>query len=779
MTDHEKIKALISELTLDEKINMIHGTGLFHTGKVKRLGIPELVMTDGPMGVRADFQDDKWLPLNRGDDYVSYLPSNSALANTWNPSLLYEVGKVLGEEVRGRGKDVSLSPGINIKRNPLCGRNFEYFSEDPVLTAEMVMPLIKGLQETDVAACVKHFALNSQETERLWVNVDVSEKALREIYLYAFMKVCPLAFSIMSSYNLFRGRHVSENQYLLKKILRDEWKYDGAVISDWGAVHHTVPAANSALDIEMSVTNDFDNYCFADPLKKAIKEGKVKEEEIDKKIFHILLLLIRIHKIKLVETDDSEIKVKAYENHERKCGAVNTVKHAEICKKAAEESIVLLKNEDNILPLKKEKIKNLLVIGDNLVRKQSHGGGSAEIKALYEKTPMMGISALLGGNTNVDFVKGYFVPNEDEKEKENWQAKSLDSNNALDDGGSIRDGFLKENDENKRQEIFFNEAIEKAGRKKYDAVIFVGGLNHDFDSEGKDRENMILPYGQDMLIEKLLKIRPDMVIVIFAGSPVSMPWKNEVKALLYMSYSGMEGGTALAETIFGEINPSGKLSETFPIDFNHTGVKRFGEFPGRKVEDSKKWGISLGRPNEEELYDISPDSKKMDANLTEEYKDDVFVGYRYFDKYDEKVLFPFGYGLSYTEFSYGDFELLDENGNLLSIENEMAKFNVNQHKELFAEVTVENIGKFDGAEIVEIYLIKEKPSEFDVIKELVGFGKLFVKAGKREVCKIKLDRDRFFEWSLKENKFVPKHGNYFLSCAKNSKALEIKFLVKL
>ena len=333
-----RAEELMRKLTLDEKIGMVHGAQLFQTKGVERLGIPPLKMSDGPMGVRQEFHAASWIPEGTSRDYVTYLPCNSALASTWNIDLAYETGSVLGEEMRGRGKDVILGPGVNIKRSPLCGRNFEYFSEDPYLTKELAAPFIRGVQNWDVAACVKHFAANNQETERLWVDVEVDEKALREIYLPAFHDAVEKggSYTIMAAYNRLNGQHCYYNEHLLKEILRDEWEYEGVVISDWGGVHDTELAAGAQLDIEMSVTDDFDDYYMARPLKEKIKNGEISETVLDEKVVRILMLMFRLHMM---------------DGEKRKRGSYNTPEHREKALEVARESIVLLKNENARLPL--------------------------------------------------------------------------------------------------------------------------------------------------------------------------------------------------------------------------------------------------------------------------------------------------------------------------------------------------------------------------------------------------------------------------------------------
>ncbi len=695
------IEALVSKLTLDEKISMLHGTGLFHNGGIERLGIPELVMSDGPMGVRNDFEDAHWMVIGNSDDYVSYLPSNSALASTWNRKLAYETGTVLGEEARGRGKDVILAPGINIKRSPLCGRNFEYMSEDPYLTGEMAVPLVKGVQSADTAACVKHFALNNQETERLWVEVKVSERALREIYLPAFEKVVKegQVYSLMGAYNRYNGEHCCESKTLLNHILREEWKFDGMVVSDWGGVHLTKEAATSGLDLEMSVTDNFEEYCMAKPLKKAVENGEIAEELIDEKVKNILRLMYRLHML----GEDAKI---------RKPGSYNTPEHRQKILDAARESIILLKNDKNQLPLCQEKTRKVLVVGDNANRIQSYGGGSAEIKALYEITPLLGIKMLLGGNAKVDYVPGYYADNFDHMNTEtNWQADSLENGGgSMGENGGVAPEILE------KQNAYRTEAVKKAAEGGYDTVIFVGGQNHFQDLEGHDRPDMKLPYAQDKLLEELLEVAPDTIVVMFSGSPVEMPWIKRVHTLIWSWFNGMEGGTALAEILLGKVNPSGRLPETFPITHTDCSAHCIGEFPGGETVD---------------------------------YKEGIFVGYRYYDNRQVPVLFPFGYGLSYTEFVYSN----------LRVEGNYPDFTVS--------VDVTNVGSVAGKETVQIYVGKPDSPVERAVKELRGFAKLDLQPGETKTAEISLDPAAFTYFDEQLRHFVTESGEYKIFAGKS------------
>jgi len=544
----DKIEKLISQLTLQEKIGMIHGDGFFTTKGVERLGIPPFKTSDGPRGVRKDFENDAWKDIGLSYDYASYLPCNSALAATWNRAIAHETGKVLGREARGRGKDMILAPGINIMRTPLCGRSFEYMGEDPYLVSEMVVPLVQGIEENDVSACVKHFAVNNQETRRLDVDVEVSERALREIYLPGFEAAVRRgkAKGIMGAYNKLRGTHCCHHDYLLNEILRKEWGFEGITVSDWGGVHDTKEALMNGLDMEMSVTSDFDAYYMAEPLVKMIENGEVDNKtalaKIDEKVRHILNVMNELHML----------------DGERSAGSYNDYNDKAALRQAARESIVLLKNDANILPLDRKKIKKLLVVGENANRQHAPGGGSAEIKALYEITPLLGIQMLLGGNTEVVYKPGYY--NEDigniwanTGDSENGQADSLnqDSKEAQESQKTAQE--KKRQRQKEMNEKYLQEALEAA--KDADAVIFVGGLTHDYDTEGQDRADMRLPYDQDRLILELLRVRPDTIVTLVAGSPVDMSmWLDEVKSLVFGWYAGMEGGIALAEVLFGDFN---------------------------------------------------------------------------------------------------------------------------------------------------------------------------------------------------------------------------------
>ncbi|MDD4000028.1 MAG: glycoside hydrolase family 3 C-terminal domain-containing protein [Bacilli bacterium] len=681
MDYEKKVEELLKQLTLDEKIGMIHGAGLFQTKGVERLGIKPLKMADGPRGVREEFENDKWIPLNQADDYVTYLPSGSAIASTWNNHLAYQYGQVLGSEARGRGKDVILAPSINIIRSPLGGRNFEYLSEDPYLTSQMAVQMVKGIQEADVVSCAKHFAVNNQETNRLGVDVIIKKKTLYEIYFKAFKDIITKAnaYGIMSAYNKINGVFCSQNQWLLNKVLREEWNYQGLVISDWGAVNDTLGAASAGLDIEMSVTSNFDDYFLANPLKKKLKSGEVEVGAIDEKVRNILRTMYKIKK--LGATDD------------RKAGAFNTKAHQKLAYDLALESIVLLKNEDNILPLK-NNIKDLLVIGDNAIRLHAHKGGSAEIKALYEISPLMGLKMRFGGKVEIKYTEGYYIPDKINKNDKHWQELSLEK--------QLEEKTISQAVKAKEKE-YLQTAVKLAS--EYENVLIFAGLNHDYDLEGQDRKDMNLPYRQDELISEVLKVNPRAIIHLLSGSALDISkWQQKAKTLLWSSYLGMETGKALASIIFGDVSPSGKLTQTFAYKLEDYSSHQIGEFPGKaKVH----------------------------------YYEEEDVGYRHFLRKNIKPLFPFGHGLSYSQFSYDGFSYYRTGNSFIF------------------KIKIKNSGNCDAAETLQIYL--KKTQEPLVLK---AYEKVFLKEGEEKTLSLSLDEEAFSYYQEELAGFVLEKGRY-------------------
>ncbi|HBS44984.1 MAG TPA: glycosyl hydrolase [Paenibacillus sp.] len=677
----KKIEELLSQLTLDEKIGMIHSDNVYNNKGVDRLGIPAFYMSDGPTGVRMEYDRETIQNIGNSNETVLSLPCSTAVAATWNTELAYLHGKTLGSEVRGRGKDVSLSPGINIHRTPLCGRNFEYQSEDPYLVSKMAVGIIKGLQDNDIASCVKHFVANNQEVNRFSVNVEIDDRTLHEIYMPAFKAaiVEGNSYSIMGAYNKFRGEYCCQSKYLLKDVLRDEWGFDGVIISDWGAVHDTKKAIDAGTDFDMDIRNTYDDFYFANPLKAMVEAGEIDEENVNERIRRILKLMF---------------KLKIFDKTRNK-GAYNSRTNSEAILEVARESIVLLKNDKQILPLSEEKIKKIVVIGENADRLHAFGGGSSEVRALYEITPLLGINMYLGGNTEIVYSPGY----------------------TSDKGADAE-----------QQKVLSDKACELAAN--CDACIYVGGLNHDFDTEAYDRNDLKLPYGQDELIQKLLKINPNMVIVNMSGSPVEMgEWINEAHAVVQYWYSGSEGGTALAEVIFGAVNPSGKLTTTFPKRLEDTPVYHFGEYPG-------------------------------DENVT--YNEGVFVGYRYYDTYMVEPEFCFGHGLSYTDFEYND------------IETKVTRQTDGKGMAADILVTVTNEGKVAGADVVQLYITDKESSVDRPLQELKGFRKVRIDPGETKTVKFTLKTEDFSFYSMEDSGWKFEDGKFVVSIGRSSRDIRLK-----
>lgn len=584
-----RVQDALSKMTLEEKVKLCTAQSKFSSHGVPRLGIPELWMSDGPHGVRMEILWDSWGHAKWSNDSCTAFPALTCLAATWNPELSATYGNAIGEEARYRRKDVLLGPGVNIYRTPLNGRNFEYMGEDPYLASVMVVPYIKGVQRNGVAACVKHFALNNQEKWRGHIDVQLSDRALHEIYLPAFRSaiVDGGCWSIMGSYNKLRGEHCCHNDLLLNRILKRDWKFDGCVITDWGGAHNTYQAAMNGLDIEMgSYTNGlttestftYDDYYLAKPYLKMLKEGKVPMSTIEDKAARVLRLIFRTAM-----------------NSRRPWGELASPAHHDVARRIAEEGIVLLKNEKVMLPIDAAQYRNILVVGENAVRSLTVGGGSSELKVKKEVSPLQGLVAKFGAD-KVNYTMGY-ASGETSYDRVNQPKLNTDSLMA--------------------------EAVKQA--TVADLIIYVGGLNKNTqqDCEGADRISYGLPFGQDELVHRLAKVNSNMVVVMLSGNAVEMPWVKEVPAIVQGWFLGSEAGSALSNVLVGEVNPSGKLPFTFPVKLEDCGAHAFGElaYPGDNVE--------------------------------EVYQDDILVGYRWYDTKKIAPLYAFGHGLSYTTFKYG------------------------------------------------------------------------------------------------------------------------------
>jgi beta-glucosidase len=689
-----QVSGLIKQLTLEEKVSLIHANSAFTTGSVIRLGIPELTMSDGPHGVRPE-QGRYWVKPDQAADSGTYLPTGICLAATWNPDLGYAFGSVLGSEANYRGKDVILGPGINIIRTPLNGRNFEYESEDPYLISRMVVAYIRGVQDQGVSACVKHFAANNQETARGWIDVLISERALREIYLPGFKAAVTEAHvnTLMGAYNKLRGQWCTHNDYLMNKVLKGEWHFDGVVISDWGSVHSTMEALTNGTDLEMGTDlsmlphPNYHKFFLGDTVLDLVRSGQVPESVIDEKVRRILRLMIRTHML----------------DHQRPKGQYNSKEHQHTALHVAEEGIVLLKNQNKFLPLREASIKKLAVIGFNAARPQAMGGGSSQVKAFFEITPLQGLQDLLGNKIEIHYEPGYLIRR----------------------GGKAD-----------------SESIRKAAEwaSKADAVILVGGWTHGYnyqvwgdnayDAESVDKKDLILPFGQDELIKSVLKANPRTVVVLMGGGPAELSaWIDQAPAVVQAWYPGMEGGEALAKMLFGRVNPSGKLPISWPKHLDDCGSQKLGEYPGN--------------------------------GKTEHYLDDIYVGYRYYDTYQVEPQFPFGFGLSYTDFAYSNLKLT-ANGHRATV-----TFNI------------QNTGKMAGAETAQIYVHQEKSSLPRPEKELKGFAKIWLEPGEKKQVTVQLDETSFQYFDDKEGRWVLEPGFFDILVGSSSRSIRLKDQLQL
>jgi len=683
-----EITELIKQMTFEEKVSLIHGNGKFVAAGIERLNIPEWWLSDGPHGVREEIERHSWSPAGWTNDSCTYFPTLTALTAAWNPDLAKEYGRALGREARFRNKDVLLGPGVNIMRTPLCGRNFEYMGEDPYLISQIVVEYIKGLQEQDVAACIKHFALNNQEYERDKVDVLVDDRTLREIYLPAYEAAVKKAgvLTFMGAYNKFRGWYCCENDYLQNKILKDEWGFGGVILSDWDAVHSTVDAANNGLDLEMGTNADsYDEWYFADPLIEAVKNGQVKEEVVDDKVRRRLRVMYKTNMFS-----------------KRKEGAFVTPEHQNLARKAASEAVVLLKNEKNALPLDKSKIKTIAVIGDNAVRKHASGGYSSGLKAKYEISPLEALKSKLSSKVKINFSQGY------EKTSEFDIFKGLsDSPNPA------------------RTKKLRREAVRAA--KSADAAIVFAGLNHDYDTEAGDRPHMKLPYFQDELITAVRKANKNTIVVLISGSPVEMPWLDDVSAIVQGWLNGSEAGNAMVDVLFGDVNPSGKLPFTFPKKLEDSPAHAVGDYPG--------------------------------TNSTVEYKEGLLVGYRYFDTKKIEPLFCFGHGLSYTSFEYSNLKF--ESGQ------------INKNDSLRIELTLKNSGQAGGAEVVQCYIHDVKSYLPRPDKELKGFKKVYLEPGEEKTVSLAFGGRDFAFYDDQLNDWQIEAGEFELLVGSSSRDIRI------
>ncbi|MGM9757259.1 MAG: glycoside hydrolase family 3 C-terminal domain-containing protein [Candidatus Cryptobacteroides sp.] len=682
----ERVEDALSRMTLEEKVKILHAQSKFSSAGVPRLGIPDLWTTDGPHGIRPEVLWDEWSQAGWTNDSCVAFPALTCLAATWSEEMSALYGKSIGEEARYREKDVLLGPGVNIYRTPLNGRNFEYMGEDPYLASRMVVPYIQEVQKNGVAVCVKHFALNNQESLRHQYDAIIDDRTLNEIYLPAFKAAVQEggAWSIMGAYNLYKGQHLCHNQYILNDILKKDWGFDGAVISDWGGCHDTDQAITNGLDLEfgtwtdgltMGATNGYDAYYLADPYLERLRDGRASEDVLNEKARRVLRLNFRTAMRK-----------------DKPNGSLCSPEHYDAARRIADEGIVLLKNNDNVLPISRKAGSRILVVGENAVKMMTVGGGSSSLKVQREVLPLDGIRAAAGEGVTVEFERGYV-------------GDISGSYNGVVTGQDLS--------ESRSAEELIEDACLKA--KDADAVIFIGGLNkasHQ-DCEDSDRFGLGLPYGQDAVIEALAKVNPRLAVVIVSGNAVAMPWVDNVNAIVEAWYCGSQSGVALADIIFGDVNPSGKLPITFPVRLEDNGAHALGAY----------------------------DPTSTEAH----YSEGIFVGYRWAQKKDIKPLFAFGHGLSYTTFSYSEAEIsrttMSENGNVT------------------VSVNVTNTGEREGKEIVQLYIGDDECSVERPVMELKAFRKVSIKPGETVKVSFPVNADmlKFYGtdgWTLEKGSFT-------------------------
>lgn len=695
------IDSLMAQMTIEEKIGMLHGNSMFANGGVERLGIPALKMVDGPLGIREEISRNSWASAGLDNDFATYYPAAGSVAATWNPALSYLFGNSVGQEARARDKDMLLSPAINIIRTPLGGRTYEYFTEDPFLNKKLAVPFIVGVQNNDVMVCVKHFAANNQETNRGTVDVLMDERTLREIYLPAFEAAITegKAYSVMGAYNKFRGHYLCENDYMLNKILRDEWGFKGVVVSDWAAVHTTVKSLENGLDIEMGTPKPFNEYFLADKLIEAFKAGEISEEEINKHVKRILNVLFQ---------------VKAINGKNRVEGSLATEAHYKDAYDIAAESVVLLKNENNALPLKLEGITSIAVIGNNATKKNALGGFGAGVKTKREVTPLEGLKNKLPENIKINYAEGYL---------ERYSKNENDIKTAV----TLHEPLPI----NELDPVKLEEALEAA--KNSDIAIIFAGSNRDYETEASDRRNLQLPFGQEALIKKVLAVNPNTIVVMIAGAPFDLQEiEKQTATLVWSWFNGSEGGNALADVLLGNVNPSGKLPWTMPKNIEDSPAHATNSFPG-------------------------------DSTVT--YVEGILVGYRWFDTKNIEPLYPFGYGLSYTNFEFS------------ALKTDKEIYNAEDIVEV--TFTIKNTGEIDGKEVAQLYISNQNSNIERAAQELKGFKKVFVKSGTSEMVTISLPVKELAYYNELKKEWIVEPGTYNLKIGKSSREIEKEISINI
>jgi beta-glucosidase len=818
---------LLGQLTLEEKVSLCRGDGTMSLNAIPKIGLNERFwMSDGPNNVRPDLADSDFSHLKPDSDpseQSTALPRLSVLAMTWDRNLARQYGRALGEEARARGKDMMLGPGVNIVRTPLCGRNLEYLSEDPFLAAQIAVPEIEGIQSCDVAACVKHFALNNQELDRGTVDVEVDDRTLHEIYLPAFEAAVKEAhvLAVMGAYNQFRGEFCCQNDLLLNQILKKSWGFPGPVFSDWGATHDTMKAALGGLDVEMNAGNAI--QYFKDPLLQAVKDGQVPMAVLDDKVKRVLYLLIKIHKL---------------DGQPRTPGSLNTPEHQAFARQVAEDGIVLLKNEDQLLPLDKTKIKSILLIGRNAIDDTTRGGNSAAGNPPYEVNPLAGLQNLLGTATRIEVeplgsvfstVDTAYPERKSKQPAEKSAGWSVEYYNSADLSGPVvkktgmrsQFGWKRDRPEDVADDysarISATVPVKKAGEfkfrlghdggvrirvngqviaddwadgvyrqtagaftasgtdplqiaveyrhkadqlstlnlswhtptsapepdlaalaeraKTFDCVLFFTGDHLDRsesgEGEGHDRPGIDQPAGTTEAVTAILAANPHTIVINQSGAPVAMPWVDQAHTLVQHSFSGMENGNALARVLFGLVDPSGKLTVTFPKSLGDSPAHALGNYNGQKVT----------------------------------YAEGVLVGYRWFDAKQIEPLFPFGYGLSYTTFAISNLKLSTPA--------------IHAGDSVTATADVANTGNREGAEVVQLYVGDPSATVSRPPHELKGFEKVVLKPGEKKTVSFTLHSRDFSYWDEKTAGWKADPGAFSILVGDSSRHLPLQETVTL
>ena len=696
----KQIDGIIGQMTLEEKVNMLHAKFMFVSDGIERLGIADIKYADGPFGIREEMQPKGWAGLGWETDKATFFPTGSALAATWSPELAYKYGTGMAREARLRGKDMILGPAINIQRIPTGGRTYEYLSEDPFLSSRLAVGYTKGAQDNGAAVCLKHYALNNQENNRGTVNAIIGERAMREIYLPPFRAAVEEAdaYGVMSAYNKVNGFWCAENDLLLNKILRQEWGFGGMVISDWGGTHSTVGSIKSGLNVEMP-----DQKYLGKALIDSVKAGKVSEEIINQRVREILRVRLAIKPIPAEKANKEMTSQPAQQK---------------IAYEVASKSIVLLKN-DGILPLQLKNKPIIAVIGANAIQIMASGGMGAGVKTLYEVTPLEGLKNRIGDKAEIIYAKGY------EPVSFTWGRKTPEQLEK-----EKQDKVLKSNELTK-------EALEVA--LKANVILFIGGDNRSVESEGSDRKDIFLPSGQDELIRKIAAVNPNIVTVLTSGAPNDLNTVKSVsKALLISWFNGTEGGNALADVLVGNISPSGRLPFTIPVKLEDSPAYALGNYPqGKKNADVFANLVSETDPAVKSQIK-KEETKKEDPNNAR-YSEESLLGYRWFDTKKVPVMYPFGAGLTYTTFEYA---------NLKTDKEKYGKNDV-----IILTVELKNTGKMVADEVAQVYIHRINSKVEWPQKELKAFSRVTLNPNENKTVKLEIPVENLRFWNEKIHKW--------------------------